>query len=259
MSSAPATYRMELAYEGTNYHGWQAQPGVATVAGRFAEALAAVTGERPRLRAAGRTDAGVHAHGQVVAFELVGTPQPELLVQGCNSKLPADIAVVGGRLAQSGFDPRREAWRRTYRYFVRPAQAPSPVGARFAWQLHRGLELGPIQEAAGALIGTHDFAQFGSSPEADGSTRRTVDEAAVTAVNGFITFEIRADAFLRGMLRNLVGALVKVGWRRLSVSALVAALARPEPGLGRWQPAPAHGLHQWRVEYHRPAMLGVRI
>ncbi|MHB8393384.1 MAG: tRNA pseudouridine(38-40) synthase TruA [Candidatus Dormibacteria bacterium] len=254
-----STHRVVVAYDGTNYHGWQVQPEVDTVAGRFAQALAAVTGERPRLRAAGRTDAGVHAHGQVVAFELTAPIAPGALLRGCNAHLPSDISVLRARLAENGFDPRREAWRRTYRYLLRPARVMPSVGAGYAWQVDPRLEVGPMREAAAALIGTHDFAQFGSSPEAGGSTRRTLDEAAITVAGGIVRVEIRADAFLRGMLRNLVGALVLIGNGSLALSDFRTALARPASGLGRWRPAPAHGLHQWRVEYHRPAMLGVRI
>ncbi len=249
------TYRLVLAYDGTDYHGWQAQPGVATVSGRFSQALESACGVRPTVRAAGRTDAGVHAHGQVVSFQLDEAIDPERLRMACNQHLPADIVVVRADLARDGFDPRRDAWRRTYRYLLSPSRALSPVLARYAWRVSPALELAPMREAARSLLGTRDFGELGRSPWPGGPTTRTVDMIEVQQVDGLVRVDVRGDAFLRGMLRNLVGALVSFGVHRLRRSDLPEIL---EPGSSRrWLKAPARGLHQWRVEYHRPAMVGV--
>jgi tRNA pseudouridine38-40 synthase len=250
-----ATYRMVLAYDGTDYHGWQAQPGVATVSGRLLEALEAACGARPTIRAAGRTDAGVHAHGQVVSFRLEEAVDPERLRLACNQHLPADIVVLRADFAAAGFDPRRDAWRRTYRYLLSPSRALAPTLARYVWRVSPALELQPMREAARALVGTHDFGELGKSPWPGGSTTRTVDMIEVEPVEGLVRVDVRGDAFLRGMLRNLVGALVSFGVHRLRPSDLPWIL---EPGSSRsFLRAPARGLHQWRVEYHRPAMVGV--
>lgn len=250
-----STYRMVLAYDGTDYHGWQPQPGVATVSGRFSDALEAACGVRPRVSAAGRTDAGVHAHGQVVAFQLAQAWDPERLLRACNQHLPADIAVLRADFAQEGFDPRRDAWRRTYRYLLSPSSTMSPTLARYAWRVSPRLELAPMREAAGAFLGTHDFSELGQSSWPGGPTTRTVDMIEVQQADGLVRVDVRGDAFLRGMLRNLVGALVSFGVRRLGRADLHEILER---GSSRsWLKAPARGLHQWRVEYHRPAMVGV--
>ena len=257
MSDSPAgsSYRLVLAYDGTEYHGWQLQAGVPTVAGRFLDALEAATGTRPRLRAAGRTDAGVHAHGQVVSFALEHPIPAARLLHACNQHLPHDIAVVAAELAPEGFDARRDAWRRTYRYLLSPSATISPWLARYSWRVSPALELEPMREAAHALLGTHDFGALGRSPWPGGSTTRTLDMIAIERAEGLVRVDVRGDAFLRGMLRSLVGALVSFGLhhpRRLDATAML------EPGRGRrWLTAPARGLHQWRVEYHRPAMVGV--
>ncbi|MHB1500810.1 MAG: tRNA pseudouridine(38-40) synthase TruA [Candidatus Dormibacteria bacterium] len=259
MSNSPqeSTYRMVLAYDGTDYHGWQYQPGVATVSGRFAQALEAACGARPRIAAAGRTDAGVHAHGQVVSFRLAGAMDPQQLLHACNRHLPRDIAVRAADLAPQGFDPRRDAWRRTYRYLLSPNAVLEPAQARYVWRVSPTLELAPMRAAAARLIGTRDFGGFGRSPWPGGSTTRTVDMIEVLEADGLVRLDIRGDAFLRGMVRSLVGALVSFGVSRLRRADLGEALGRGSSGGKRWLTAPARGLHQWRVEYHRPAMVGV--
>lgn len=247
-----AGYRLLLAYDGSAYHGWQEQSGTATVGGSFAEALVAATGERPPIRAAGRTDRGVHAHGQVVGFELAREWPPAALMAACNRQLPEDIAVLAVAPAEAGFDPRRRAWRRTYRYLLSCSPVPLPVGRQYVWRVPRRLEIEPMREAARLAVGTHDFGGFGVSPQPGGSTIRTVDRAELACRDGLLTVEIRGDAFLRGMVRNLVGALVAVGEWRVGLPEFGAALARTAAGPVRWRMAPAHGLHQWQVEYRWP-------
>jgi tRNA pseudouridine38-40 synthase len=253
---ASFAYRMVLAYDGSEYHGWQAQAAVATVEGAFSDALSSVSGERPRVRAAGRTDAGVHAHGQVVAFSLSDGWDPRVLGDACNAHLPADIAVVGSGVAAAGFDPRRSAWRRTYRYLLNLSPVRIPVGRQYSWRVGPGLAIDPMRAACSLAVGTHDFGAFGSSPAAGGSTVRTVDLFEVSPRAGMVTIEVRGDAFLRGMLRNLVGSLVGIGTGRIRPPAFGALLAGGRLGGQPWQTAPVHGLHQWRVDYDRPGMAG---
>lgn len=250
--AARPCYRMVLAYDGTGYHGWQAQPQVATVQGELDRALGRLTQERPRILAAGRTDAGAHAHGQVISFSLSTEWLPETLRGACNALLPEDISVLEVGRADPAFHPRWQAWRRTYRYLVREAAVGDPVGRQYEWRVPVQLELSPMRAAARLLLGSHDFAAFGSSPAPGHSTVRTVDRAEVERREGLVGVEIRADAFLRGMMRNLAGALVAVGSRRVSVSELARALSSP-CRRGPWLTAPAHGLHQWRVDYRQVA------
>jgi tRNA pseudouridine38-40 synthase len=247
--SASNAYRMLIAYDGSRYHGWQAQPKLATVEGELVRALAALTGERPVIRAAGRTDAGAHAHGQVVSFRLIRAWDPAALGGGCNDRLPDDIGVLETAAVDSRFDPRWQAWRRTYRYLIRDSAAPAPVGRQYEWRIPGLLELMPMRQAARSLVGTHDFSAFGRSPLAGGSTVRTVDRAEVERQGGLVSVEIRADAFLRGMMRNFAGALAAVGGGRVSVAEVGRALAEPGVKPAAWPTAPAQGLHQWQVDY----------
>ncbi|MGC2192070.1 MAG: tRNA pseudouridine(38-40) synthase TruA [Candidatus Dormiibacterota bacterium] len=253
VTSAAATYRMVLAYDGTRYRGWQVQPKVATVQGEFSRALAELTQENPVIRSAGRTDAGAHAHGQVISFSLQSVWAPGALKGGCNAHLPEDIGVLEATLVGSDFHPRWQAWRRTYRYLVRDAAAPDPVGRQYEWRIPRAVELAPMRSAARLLLGTHDFAGFGTSPFPSGSSTRTVDRSEIARHDGVLTLEVRADAFLRGMMRNFAGALVAVGTGRASASDLAQALLQPGRLSASWETAPAHGLHQWQVDYRASA------
>jgi len=243
------SYRMVIAYDGSRYHGWQSQPEVATVQGELSRALAKVTAEAPVIKAAGRTDAGAHAHGQVISFTLQSAWLPQALAGGCNDHLPADVEVLNTAVVSANFDPRRQAWRRTYRYLVRESATVVTGGRQYEWRLQGPLVLTPMQDGARMLLGSHDFGGFGRSPRPGGSTVRTVDRAEVDRNQGLWTIEIRADAFLRGMMRNFAGALVALGGGRASLADLERAVTDPAAPVRAWATAPAHGLHQWRVEY----------
>jgi tRNA pseudouridine38-40 synthase len=251
---ASSSYRMVLAYDGSRYHGWQSQPAVATVQGELSRALANLTEEAPVIKAAGRTDAGAHAHAQVVSFTLRTPWPPDALARGCNAHLPEDVEVLDTAMIAADFDPRRQAWRRTYRYLVRESGTDLPVRRQYDWQVRGPLELALMQAGARMLLGTHDFGAFGRSPRPGGSTVRTVDRAQVNRHQGMWTIEIRADAFLRGMMRNFAGALVALGGGRAALTDLEKALSDPAAPVRAWLTAPAHGLYQWRVEY--PAGVG---
>ena len=257
-NSAPSSYRMVLAYDGTAYHGWQAQPRLRTIQGELNRALAQLTSEHPVIKAAGRTDAGAHAHGQVISFDLQSEWTPQSLAGACNALLPADIGVRTVDLVSADFHPRFAAWRRTYRYLIRDGAVADPVGRQYQWRVPRSLELAPMRAAARLLLGRHDFAAFGSSPVSGGSTTRSVDRAELQRQGKAIHLEIRADAFLKRMMRNFAGALVAVGSGRCTLADLQRALSAPGGVRVPWEMAPAHGLHQWRVEYRMPDDEAVR-
>jgi tRNA pseudouridine38-40 synthase len=240
---------MVIAYDGSRYHGWQSQPKVATVEGELRRALSELTTEAPVISAAGRTDAGAHAHGQVISFTLQTPWLPQALAGGCNDHLPADVEVLDTAVVSADFDPRRQAWRRTYRYLVRESATDVPVGNQYEWRVTGPLELEPMRSGARLLLGRHDFAAFGRSPLPGGSTVRTVDRAEIVRRQDSFTIEIRADAFLRGMMRNFAAALVALGSGRAAVADVERALSNPAATVRNWGTAPAHGLHQWRVEY----------
>lgn len=241
-------YRATVAYEGTGYRGWQRQPGVATVAGALQIALERAVGEAPRIRAAGRTDAGAHARGQVVAFGLRREWAADALAGAVNRALPDDVRMLSAARAPLDFNPRRDAWRRTYRYLVSLHQG-LPAARPYAWRVRHPLELDLVRAASRQLGGRHDFAAFGSSPEPGGNTQRGLDRVEVSAGGNLMVFEFRGDAFLRGMVRSLTGALVAVGMGRLAPEGFHRLLAEARPGAGRRWAAPAHGLYLWGVEY----------
>jgi tRNA pseudouridine38-40 synthase len=259
------TYRLIVEYDGTDFHGWQAQPRERTVAGTLLDAVQRLSGERPRLTAAGRTDAGAHAHGQVAGLTLQRAWDPQQLRAALNAVLPADVSVVGVELGATGFDARRDAVSRTYRYVVISREERAAVTRRHAWAVPGALDVDAMRAAGGELIGTHDFASFGRAPRPGGSTVRAVRDVRIdplvldaggTALRG-VLITVQANAFLRGMMRGFASALIAVGQgrhRREWVRGLVVAPSRAAAPV---QPAPARGLHQWAVEYPQETASGV--
>jgi len=223
-------------------------------------AFLAVTGERVRLTAAGRTDAGAHAHGQVAGCTLHRPWEPRRLRAALNARLPEDVVVLDVRPAPDGFHARFDARTRTYRYVVAPRSERAAVAREHAWRVPQPLDLEAMRTAAAQLVGTHDFAAFGRSPRAGGSTVRTVHALSVRAhaipgthtdptaeLRTVVTIDVTADAFLYGMMRAIAAALVAVGVGRLDAASLASLL--DAPGARRLPAAPAHGLHQWAVGY----------
>jgi tRNA pseudouridine38-40 synthase len=262
------TYRLTLEYDGTDFAGWQIQPSVRTAMGVLTEAIRTVTTETPALTAAGRTDSGAHAHGQVAGCALERAWAPGALRHALNAALPADLTVREVAVAPQGFDARRDAVERTYRYLIVCREGRSPVMRRTAWMVRGPLDIDAMRAAAGRLVGRHDFAAFGSSPREGGSTVRhvravSVERHALGEVSGAVAaspiletvvITVHADAFLRGMMRSFTGALVKIGRGRATpewLGALVDGATARDPSIGI---APARGLHQWSVRYE-PQML----
>jgi tRNA pseudouridine38-40 synthase len=212
-----------LAYDGTNFRGFARQPGRRTVEGALIEALQPVLGHRPALSAAGRTDAGVHAEGQVVSFP--ADQDPVRVGRVVNGKLAPEVVVVRARRTHDGFDARRGATAREYRYRIRTAEAPDPFTARFEWHRPGTYRLTAMRRAARALEGEHDFASFCRRPPAGRSTVRTLRRLAVRRDGSRLEVRARADGFLHQMVRSLVGTLVAVGEGRMDPAAIPAVLA----------------------------------
>ena len=255
-------HRLTLEYDGTDFHGWQQQPGVRTVAGTVLDAIERVDGRRPAFSAAGRTDAGAHAHAQVVGAELQRNWEPAALRAALNAVLPTDVAVVSVERSQPGFDARRDATVRTYRYVIASRDARTPVLRRHAWYVRGPLDVDAMRAAAAALEGTHDFGAFGCAPRPGGSTVRTVHsvtvdtdaaaEAGVPHTAQLIVISVRANAFLRGMMRAFAGALVTVAQGRRPASWVAALVRDGGARAASLTVAPARGLHQWAVSYEAP-------
>jgi tRNA pseudouridine38-40 synthase len=244
-----ARYKSIVAYDGTAYRGFQRQTeGTPTVQGSLEAGLADIGWQGESLLAAGRTDAGVHAAGQVIAFDLDWDHPDEALTAALNSSLPGDIAIWHTQQAEPGFHPRFDARLRRYRYrlIVRPTR--DPLRERYAWRVWTAPELSLMQPLAAALAGSHDFAAFGQAPISGGHTVRTVHQVAWRRHGDELLFEIAADAFLQHMVRRLVAASLAVGSGRVDLAEVEALIDRPDL---RWEGrlAPPQGLCLMEVRY----------
>jgi tRNA pseudouridine38-40 synthase len=238
--------KLIVEYEGTRYHGWQAQAGTPTIESALRAAIASLTGESVVLTAAGRTDAGVHALGQVVNFKLEQPFPVEQLPGALNARLAPDIAVRHAELVDESFNARYSARARHYAYRIRQALPRGAYQRQYAWGLNDTLDVTAMQAAGDRLTGTHDFAAFGRSPRPGGHTVRRVHEIKISAAGDWITIAVAADAFLYGMVRRIAGALVDVGRKRRSLDWIDGLLNGSSLGL---RLAPPQGLVQVAVEY----------
>jgi tRNA pseudouridine38-40 synthase len=236
-------FRATVEYDGTEFAGFQVQPGQRTVQGELEVALARLTGgTRQAVDGAGRTDAGVHAIGQVIAFGYDGPLDGEALTEALNGNLPRDVAIRGLRRAPRGFHPRFAARYREYRYTIWNGPR-SPLRERTALRVRNPLDTAAMARAAAIFQGRHDFSAFGGT---DPQPVRTIHRITVRRQRNEVTIDVRADAFLRGMVRRIVAALIGVGTGRWDDVAVRAALAGPGPAFGG-AAAPAKGLCLRRV------------
>lgn len=220
-------YRATVAYDGTEFAGWQAQAGRGrTVQETLEWALSVVLRERIRVAAAGRTDAGVHAWGQVVAFD-VRTPVAscERLRHSLNGVLPRDVAVRAVEPAPPDFDPRRHAVLRGYRYRIWNAPFRSPFEERRAWYVAQPLDVAAMAAAAAALVGVWDFASLQGTDSVPRSSVRRVERSEIERHGDLVCYRIEANSFVRHMVRNIVGQLVEVGRSRFPADGMGDLLA----------------------------------
>jgi len=244
--------RMTVAYDGSGFHGFAAQPGVATVAGVLCDALAGVLRHPVTLTTAGRTDAGVHAWGQVVSFDADSERfRPEVLQRSLNSVLGPGVVVRSVEAGPAGFDARRWALARRYRYTVLNRPVPDPFIAATSWHRPDPLDLAAMRLACDPLIGEHDFASFCRVPRRDpGATmvRRVIDARWLDLGDGILRFDIEASSFCHQMVRSLVGTMVDMGAGRRRAGAM-SSILRGVDRSAAGGPAPAHGLCLWDVVY----------
>lgn len=242
--------KLVLAYDGTDFHGWARQPGVRTVQGVLEEALGRMLRQPRRLSVAGRTDAGVHAEGQVASFAAPAGTDPARIQFALNAMLGPEIVVLGAEVAADTFDARHSATGREYLYRMDTGPLPDPFTARFVWHRPARLSLPRMRTAAHALVGEHDFASFCRAPKLPSGTVRTLIRLAVSARGERVEFRALADGFLHQMVRSLVGTLVAVGEGKIDPQAMADILgARSRSAAG--PVAPAQGLSLVRVLYGR--------
>jgi len=235
------TICLTLAYEGTRYSGWQVQPGQLTVQGALAEAIRIVSGEHVASCGSSRTDAGVHALGQVVAFTTASDLDPAVWVRALNATLPDDVSVLAGSEVPSWFDPIRMAVRKRYRYRIHDAPFRPVLGRHFVWRRKSRLDTEAMQAAADILVGEHDFTSFETTPSKRLSKVRTIHTASVVRHFGAdgvpgaeVWVEVDGNGFLHNMVRIIVGSLGLVGagkqpsaWMRDAIAARTRAAAGP--------------------------------
>jgi tRNA pseudouridine38-40 synthase len=241
--------KLTLSYDGTDFNGWQTQPGFRTVQETLEAAIARLTGEsRVRVNASGRTDAGVHAVGQVANFYTVSLLPGETLVRAINAHLPEDIVVREAVDVPEVFDANHDAVRKLYRYVIHDGAVVNPFMRRYACQSRWPLEADAMRRAAAVLVGRHDFSSFETEGSPRMSSVRTVTHLSVNRVGEWIWIDVEGDGFLYNMVRAIAGTLINVGrgyWPEAQVEAILRAADRTQAG----PTAPARGLFLMRVSY----------
>jgi tRNA pseudouridine38-40 synthase len=241
----PVRYSATVEYDGTDFAGFQHQPDLRTVQGELEAALARISGgSRVRVEGAGRTDAGVHAIGQVIAFTDPKGRTAEDLTRRLNALLPRDVSLRQMRRVPTGFHPRRAARYREYRYTVWNGPR-SPLRERFALGVREQLDTAAMERAGSVLVGRHDFSAFGAAHR---QPVRTVHRVRVRREGSLVTIDVAADAFLRSMVRRMVAVLLEAGHGKLKEEAVAETLAAKRPAL-RGATAPARGLCLRRVVF----------
>ncbi|MGE4351204.1 MAG: tRNA pseudouridine(38-40) synthase TruA [Bdellovibrionales bacterium] len=242
-------WKLTIEYDGSGFCGWQRQADALSVQQVIEEAILSFSGEAPSLFVAGRTDTGVHALAQVAHFDLEKEMEPHAVCGAINYYVrPHRISILQAERVADDFHARFDAKARSYRYVVVNRQAPLALQAGTAWQVARPLAVEPMQQAAGLLIGKHDFSTFRASHCQANSPIRTLDELAVTRHGDHIVFETRARSFLYHQVRNMVGTLVMVGSGQWTIEDFAAAFAAADRTKGG-PTAPPDGLYFTGVTY----------
>ncbi len=241
--------RLVLEYDGTNYVGWQVQPNGVSIQSRVESALATLLGAPTPVLVAGRTDSGVHARGQVAVFDTARQLPLKAYRSGLNSLLPEDIAIVSAEVVADDFDPRRWSRGKRYRYLLSNLPSRHPLRRHTCWELFQPVDVEAMRAAAACLVGRHDFSAFrAANCQARTSVRELSCVRIERSADGVVAFTVEGTAFLKHMVRNLVGSLVEVGRSRHPPTWLAEVLAsgdRTRAG----PTAPAHGLCLEEVFY----------
>ncbi|OQA28084.1 MAG: tRNA pseudouridine synthase A [Verrucomicrobia bacterium ADurb.Bin345] len=242
-------YRMTVAYDGTQYSGWQVQPHRKTVQWELERVILALTGESVRVDSSGRTDAGVHARGQVVHFDLAATPVLRRFRQGCNALLADDIRVLVVRRAPPGFHSRISAAGKEYRYFIWNGEIMPPFLRHYRAHVRKPLNVKAMRKAASLLVGKNDFAAFSANPHREvNGTVRHLRALKVARRGAEVSIVARGDGFLYKMVRSLAGFLIRVGTGEVEPE-VGKTILHSRIRTARVPTAPPQGLFLWRVWY----------
>jgi tRNA pseudouridine38-40 synthase len=242
-------FKLTLEYDGSPYHGWQRQLGVLTIQEVLESRLEIILGAPIKTRASGRTDAGVHARGQVINFYGRTSLGPTEIQRGLNSLLPSDIVILHAEEVADAFHSRFSAFTKRYEYRILNRPVPSALERHFAWHIRKPLASPPMTECLESIVGLHDFSAFMGAGSSVNSTERRIFQATLEAPDAdHLVFAFEANGFLKHMVRNLVGTLVEVGKGRFTPGDFLGILAgkdRRQAGMT----APAHGLYLVSVRY----------
>ncbi len=237
-----------IEYEGTNFHGWQIQPGQRTVQSEIEGALSRMCGEPIRVVGSGRTDAGVHAWGQVAHFHTRSRIEPYKVRIGLNTMMGRDVSIFDCREAVDGFHAQFDAVRKTYRYRILNRRSPSAIRHRYTWHVRKRLDVEAMRRAAAILEGEHDFASFCREKGRPEDTVRRLERLSVERAGDEVVIEATAEGFLRHMVRNLAGVLVEVGRGEREADSVREVLAGRDRTLAGVN-APPQGLALLSVDY----------
>lgn len=247
------TIKLTIEYDGTNYVGWQIQPSGRSIQGELTKALRRMTGEENHIIGSSRTDAGVHALGQVAHFRTNTMIPPTGFMRGINSLLDDDISVIAAREAEDGFHAQKGARSKLYRYVILNSDAPSALLARRCWHIREKLDIKAMQEAAKCLVGEHDFKSFQAAGSSARDAFRRINSIVIKKGRyqdhaGAIYIDISGNGFVYHMVRNVVGTLVRIGKGRIPPSEMERILkARERKRAGAT--APARGLYLAKVTF----------
>lgn len=240
-----------IEYDGTQYHGFQWQPGLPTIQAEMEEAIRKLYGQSSRVISASRTDAGVHAKGQVVSFWAKPAVDTTTLVKALNHYLPGDIAVKAAYRAGNDFNVRRDALSREYRYYILNRDTRSPFSKTFALFMPKVLNIQVMHKACQLMQGKHDFISFTNSLDTARDAMRHVYEAKIDKREEFVVFCIEANSFLPHQVRNTVGPLIRLGLDKMGIEEFHDIMEAKKLGLAG-PTAPAHGLWLTKVNYSKP-------
>lgn len=242
-------FKLTIEYDGGGYHGWQRQACDRTIQGTIEAALKKMTGENVSLTGSGRTDAGVHAAGQVANFHCDTTLIPQTFINGLNSLIPDDIVIKDCAQVEDTFHARYDVKSKTYAYRIRNEPLPGAIGRQYSWHIRKKLDADVMGTAVDHFVGTHDFKAFEGAGSPRSHTTRRVMAATLKAKDGCpLVFTMKADGFLRFMVRNIIGTLVDVGLGKISPDDVPAILASKDRNQAS-ATAPPHGLFLMNVDY----------